>query len=319
MKRAYTQFKIEHLSDIRAGITSKQYELAAKAAMSKIPDIEFIQGLSIEICTYWMDERIYNQEAEHWFLNDEQFCKWLETCADNTTPNHIFPLLTNGVSAKNILANWRSEDFYIKIICLHFPTSSHRRSTSVTVAKVLGKQDEFQFIEHPSYDKRAPYDWFRTPFTIDGKFDDSEVTRQTNLRLFLGVCLYISAFPETIINGLPSDLKHPSHHHHKDAFTIGISDKVKLGGTHDSPTPHFRVGHFRVLQSEKFTNKRFQTVFVHETFVRGVAKTVLSPEQVSDTVGSNWPTAANMTRLKGSDHCAGRGIQPPSLDIKPRP
>ena len=39
----------------------------------------------------------------------------------------------------------------------------------------------------------------------------------------------------------------------------------------------------------------------------------------SHTTGSNWPTAANMTMLKGSDHCAGRGIQPPSLDIKPRP
>ena len=41
--------------------------------------------------------------------------------------------------------------------------------------------------------------------------------------------------------------------------------------------------------------------------------------KTTHTIGSHWPTAANMTMLKGSDHCAGRGIQPPTLDIKPRP
>ena len=36
------------------------------------------------------------------------------------------------------------------------------------------------------------------------------------------------------------------------------------------------------------------------------------------TIGSHWPSAANLTVLTGSDHGAKRGIQPPSLDIKPK-
>jgi hypothetical protein len=108
--------------------------------------------------------------------------------------------------------------------------------------------------------------------------------------------MYIGCFPETLIDGLPVDLKHPSHHHHKDVFTLGISPKVRLGGTHDSPTPHFRIGHFRVLRSERFTHKRFQTVFVHETFVRGKASTVLSPEELSSR-DSGQSRAAHTARL----------------------
>ena len=38
----------------------------------------------------------------------------------------------------------------------------------------------------------------------------------------------------------------------------------------------------------------------------------------SQSVGAHWPSAANLTVLTGSDHGAKRGIQPPSLDIKPK-
>ena len=40
-------------------------------------------------------------------------------------------------------------------------------------------------------------------------------------------------------------------------------------------SPHWRRGHFRVLQSEKYTHKRGQTVFVKGTFVRGTAFDIL--------------------------------------------
>ena len=46
----------------------------------------------------------------------------------------------------------------------------------------------------------------------------------------------------------------------------------------DGPCPHYRVGHFRYLSSERFRVKRGMTVFVHGAFVKGKAKTVLSPE-----------------------------------------
>ena len=41
--------------------------------------------------------------------------------------------------------------------------------------------------------------------------------------------------------------------------------------------------------------------------------------KTTHTTGSHWPSAANLTVLTASDHGAKRGIQPPTLDIKPRP
>jgi len=57
---------------------------------------------------------------------------------------------------------------------------------------------------------------------------------------------------------------------------------MRCGGPHASPEGHFRRGHFRVLKSERFVNKRWQSVFVRQTFVGGEAKTVLSPEQAQE-------------------------------------
>jgi len=91
--------------------------------------------------------------------------------------------------------------------------------------------------------------------------------------------LYEECFPECVIQGPPEYIKHPSHHKYKSQQHLAISPKILQSGSHASPKAHFRSGHFRVLKSEKFKNKRFQVVFVSQTFVKGKAETILSPEQ----------------------------------------
>lgn len=102
----------------------------------------------------------------------------------------------------------------------------------------------------------------------------------TSIRLVCGIGMYLSCFPEMMIDGPPSDIKHPSHHKYENVKTLGISSEVRTHTERGEITPHFRRGHFRVLRSEQFTNKRFQTVFVRQCFVKGEAKTILSPEQI---------------------------------------
>ncbi len=84
--------------------------------------------------------------------------------------------------------------------------------------------------------------------------------------------LYMKCFPESIVDAPPDDVKKQYAPYISRCFTIKTDESlIDRAGV----TPHFRRGHFRVLRSEVFKKKRFQTVFVRSSFVKGHAKTVL--------------------------------------------
>lgn len=89
--------------------------------------------------------------------------------------------------------------------------------------------------------------------------------------LVLGVGLYVKCFPQALKEGFPDFAKHPAHYKgEKCASVSSVPEIIERSG----PVPHFRHGHFRVLSSARYTNKRYQVVFVSETFVKGKVKTV---------------------------------------------
>jgi hypothetical protein len=90
------------------------------------------------------------------------------------------------------------------------------------------------------------------------------------LSLLSSALAYVLAFPEMVYDGLPPDLKHIGWYK-GTAKTVSVSPTLI---DHSSPCPHFRIGHFRVLSSERFKVKKGQTIFVKGTFVKGTAKTV---------------------------------------------
>jgi hypothetical protein len=218
---------------------------------------------------------ILDGKAKHFFITDVSFCDWLVDCVVELTPDYgRFLQELIGVDTAGVI---------------HFPCDSRKVSMGFFVKKECVKPDGTQWPEWScllmQHSFNNDQDLFSSTFILPPTLGATSVDKWKQLwyaKLIIGIGMYLKCFPETMIDGLPSDLKHPSHHQHKHVFTVGISEKVRLGGTHDSPTPHFRCGHFRVLKSEKYTHKRFQTVFVHETFVKGQAKTVLSPEQADE-------------------------------------
>ena len=94
-------------------------------------------------------------------------------------------------------------------------------------------------------------------------------------RLLFGLCLYLNCFPGALKDGFPEFAKHPAHFRTKKCVSVGAARELAW---HDGPTPHFRKGHYRVLRSEKFINKRWQVIFVQESFVGGKVKTVTEVE-----------------------------------------
>ena len=89
-----------------------------------------------------------------------------------------------------------------------------------------------------------------------------------------GFSLYIDAFPDVVREA--DNIKHVGHykgHRH----SVRANDIVRTEATH-SVSPHFRRGHFRLLQSEKFKAKRGQAIFIKGCFVKGHAFDVLADD-----------------------------------------
>jgi hypothetical protein len=78
------------------------------------------------------------------------------------------------------------------------------------------------------------------------------------------------AFPDMIKTGTPNGCY--KKYSPKD-IEIKTTDVVKEKSEH-GVSPHFRSGHFRLLSSDRFINKRGQIVFVKSSFVKGHAITV---------------------------------------------
>ena len=88
---------------------------------------------------------------------------------------------------------------------------------------------------------------------------------------------YINAFPECVVDGVPSGVKRDNN-----AKTLSTSEKVVSHTTveHGFVRPHFRSGYFRHYNSNFYVNCKGQVRFITSTIVKGKAKTVLSKEDV---------------------------------------
>jgi hypothetical protein len=94
-------------------------------------------------------------------------------------------------------------------------------------------------------------------------------------RVIFGFSLYIEAFPEVVADCQHGDIPHINYYK-GSGKTVCCNEIVAQENEGAAASPHFRRGHFRVLQSERYTKKRGQIVFVKGCFVRGQAFEVLS-------------------------------------------
>jgi hypothetical protein len=103
------------------------------------------------------------------------------------------------------------------------------------------------------YNKKDKYDWV--------------------FNLAINFLFYIFAFPECVIDGVPSGVKSSPR-----SKVISTSDKVVSHTTveHGFVRPHFRSGYFRHFNSDYFVNCKGQVRFIAATMVKGKAKTVIN-------------------------------------------
>ena len=103
---------------------------------------------------------------------------------------------------------------------------------------------------------------------IAGNFTD-DVNTSVAMRLFIGLSLYIDAFPDALQDFMPHEVEWNGRG--RRCYGITPNKEVQEDIDH-SVSPHYRRGHMRLLTSERYTEeKRGKAVFVKGCFVKGRA------------------------------------------------
>jgi len=102
-------------------------------------------------------------------------------------------------------------------------------------------------------------DW--TNRTVDSGLN----TLQDDMRFVYGCFMMRETFPQVFQEGLPDYVKHPAW------FKKQNNKSISIARVSHEVCPHIRVGHFRLLTSERYVNKRGQLVFVKPSMVKGHA------------------------------------------------
>ena len=108
-------------------------------------------------------------------------------------------------------------------------------------------------------------------YNLQNKGEHSEFLSKI-FRLAVNTIAYMKVFPECVKTGVP----HAEEI--ENAYTLEISEKVIEPIENPHPNrmmpPHFRKGYLKRLTSDFYTHKKGQIIFVSETMVNGIAKTV---------------------------------------------
>jgi hypothetical protein len=248
VKRAFTTFSYALAKSFK-GMPENQRESVILECIDRILNTSQSpeQGLH-RAAILDLEYKIFTRKCIHFFVPGNGFSEWLLSCAPKIECVQV-----------ELLQDWVVDG---NAMVFHFPCAAGAysfacqcRQKILTIERSLGAGEALS-----------------SSLLLS---NEGVATMDRDARLVTAIGMYINCFPEMVRDGAPQDIKHPSMHSYRSSKTICVSPEVIR--SHASPSAHFRHGHFRVLRSEKFTNKRFQTIFIKSTFVSGKAKTVIEP------------------------------------------
>lgn len=115
------------------------------------------------------------------------------------------------------------------------------------------------------------------------KQDEKSVISSKMFRLAINTIAYMKCFPECVAEGVPKITIEKNENRSERNVIFSLSEKIiDSDRTQVSKVPHFRKGFFRLLQSDYYTHKKGQLVYVTETMVKGKAKTISTSERIEE-------------------------------------
>lgn len=115
------------------------------------------------------------------------------------------------------------------------------------------------------------------------KQDEKSIISSKMFRLAINTIAYMKCFPECVAEGVPKITLEKNENRSERNVIFSLSEKITDSDrTQVSKIPHFRKGYFRLLQSDYYTHKQGQLIYVSETMVKGKAKTISTSERIEE-------------------------------------
>lgn len=243
---------------------------------------EWRNGKEIPIIEIGLYKKIFELNYVNFFIETEALSEFLET-----TEIHDFSAVRHGIfeSGNSItVANINDLSFNeSKSVSgmIHF---RNRERSLFYTAFVLGEDIYIHATDGEDFSKSGvikeciPQHGGDDYEDFYGTGIDKDAASQSSRweRLICNMYLYAQCFPECILTGPPKDFLDLNQYTRTlKAVHLTTAEEI-LDRT--GVTPHFRRGHFRLLQSEFYTKKQGQIVFVKSAFVKGKAVTIIKKE-----------------------------------------
>ena len=258
-------------------VTSRSYQIARKTE----------KDLDLFVTELYSDFLWLYRKIDHYFLSDgladflisavkglnEDYFKSLPECQMVDRPSHDCRWAMQGLVCD--YDNKTQGGFVI-----HFPSSESRRSLIVIPHFTCRDQKENKAKLHTfSINNGLDIILHNVKLGIQDRiFDDGQMEM---LKIVMGMSLYLDAFPDYCkeIKGSFAGIKETQGN--KRLITLN-SDAKEF--TERKSSPHWRRGHFRMLNSDRFIKKRGMIVFIKGTFVKGKSYLVTDQELNTEAV-----------------------------------
>jgi len=211
----------------------------------------------------------------HIFFLDKQLRDFLETTSLSDLEGFKKFLYEKGRDREvfHFYSNTQSKNVYYQF-ALHIPYEGDGYTFSLSIEEDGSLELYFSLGENGGLMSDKFY------IDVNKKADEISLTQSKMFRLAINTIAYMNCFPDCVVDGVPNNLFERSEDLSAKNFTLQLSAKIKENDNSPlSKIPHFRKGHFRLLKSDYFANKKGEIIFVTETMVKGKAKTVsMSPD-----------------------------------------
>jgi hypothetical protein len=222
-------------------------------------------------------------KKEHFFIENENVLDFVESShVRDDDMKAIQYVILNQIPQNNLLSSPSDETYTHDVwrVVFHLPNRKWYLSVCVNKHIMIGENYHYDVmhIDVTEYKNR-----FLPKIEINDsgayyREEDGTSKRPINIndypqvKIVLNSILYMDAFPESVKEGVPNlSVRLP---HSNKAKTIAMSDSLRTVYS-GNIMPHMRRGHFRFLKSDHYKNKRFQTVYVKPTMVKGSASTLV--------------------------------------------
>lgn len=262
--------------ELTPGFTDDQIFYLLRNSLINIPlgigETQELRCLKISGLEMWRTDS--KGELLHIFFLNKELRDFLETTPLSDLKGIKKFLYENGqsIDVLHLYANGRTNNIVYRF-AIHLPYEADGYAFSISIEEDGAIELYFSHGENGGRISDKYYG------ELNKKSDQISLTILRMFRLAINTIAYMNCFPDCVAEGVPKNLFEKSVSKADRSVTFELSEKIKeISNSPTSKIPHFRKGHFRLLQSDYFANKKGQIVFVAETMVKGKAKTIsMSP------------------------------------------